>query len=849
MRKFNLFLLLSVAALAVFSCTKTPERPPYLPPEEEEGGDTKKSFYVYDALFYNGKPDLEEYKISKIRLIYEDFLLDGSKEIDFDKVETQISLAKLTNVKTISTDIEAWYSSRDAAGIKAGLTQVFDKFKAAIPDCNVGNYGVPVSDLNILRYNPNMEGKSETELIERWKSDSRKRMDAADVSDVLYPSLYAMNTDIEQYIKDLKTTADYIKAEFPGKKVLAYIWPQYYNLQSNPEYMKFISADNWTRILEACYENFDGVVLWSNGKAPVSDGSKELTDVGWADSRVQRIFSATRDFISRHYENIVLDTATSGGDDGQEPSEFHIWGDLGFTGTPRNLLKFGIEPINCISEASVSHPDKVDNILPPHIEKVKHVAKNASLPVIIRQSSWIIDRSTDNAAMAARFKSVYDAFKAENNSVTLGYLGVGPTPLTQLAAWNNYATDFARKDSWLRYAAQPTRVLRQYADVLYPEVTLINDDLDFWKSDCTSVFEEARLDNNGKKIYACLGTTYYGNKSNPDCFEDAFTPIKEETLLNALEYLYLHCDGIVFYDNSPKDGKAAYSEDMGFIKAVSKFYQNHKSLIDKTISTEVADEDDIPPFEGGGDEPEPEYREEIANGGFEEEVNPHSLVPVVHNNSLVRPVRMNGFFDLTAQVKFPDVEAGTKITDGTWFHRCSNNKWFWFTYIDDTTKTYAGGGTPYAHSGTRSAVVYSAFGATESHYSDYKSKMENLFGLAQTLALDDSKKYTLKFWYYVPSLVWSTKDANNVRQLNVGIVSSTGATASTDYTWQTRIDLAAQDQWTECSVTFDLPEIIAANPGKSFNKCAIFINPVPELNASGQTVKCLVNIDDVSISK
>ena len=843
MKRHEVLTVLSVFLAALVSCAPEDERPPYIPDEDKPGDD--KAFCIYDAMFYSGKPDLEEYKISQIRLIYESFLLGDDKEIDFEKVATQVSLAKLTNSRTISTDIEAWYSDKSGAEIRSGLTQVFDKFKEAIPGCRVGNYGVPVSDLNILRYAESMAGKPESEIIERWKSDSAKRKDAAEVSDILFPSMYAMNHDIDQYVKDLKTTAEYIKAEFPGKKIVAYVWPQYYNLKSNPDYMKFISADDWSRILEACYENFDGIVLWSNGRD--EDGESM---VPWTDRRVQEIFSATRKFISRHYDNVVLDKA--GADTGDEsiPDEFHIWGAPGFRNTPLNLLKFGIEPINILSEASVSYPDKIDNIYQPHAGKVKHVAANASLPVIIRQSTWIIDRSTDNAAMADRFREVRDIFKASNTEVTLGYLGVGPTPLTQLAAWNNYESDFARKDSWLRYAAQPTRILRQYADALYPEVTLINDDLDFWKADCASVFEEARLDNHaGKKIYACLGATYYGNRNNPDCFADAFKPIKEETLLEALEYLFLRCDGVVIYDNCPEEDKVDYDENMSVLKAVARFYANHKELIDKTISKVGIDENDIPPYDDSQEKPDINYREEITNGGFEDDITPHSTSPVVHTNELVRPVRVAGFFDLTAQAKFPDTESGTKITDGTWFHRCANNKWFWFTYIDDTSKAYAGDGTPFAHTGTKSAVLYAATGATASHYSDYKDKMANLFGLGQTLSLNDAQTYTLKFWYYVPSLAWSSKDANNLTQINVGIVSSTGATVATDYTWQKIIDINNKDSWQECSVTFDLPAIIADNPGKSFNKCAVFINPVPKIDGNGKTLKALVNIDDVSLSK
>ena len=55
-------------------------------------------------------------------------------------------------------------------------------------------------------------------------------------------------------------------------------------------------------------------------------------------------------------------------------------------------------------------------------------------------------------------------------------------------------------------------------------------------------------------------------------------------------------------------------------------------------------------------------------------------------------------------------------------------------------------------------------------------------------------------------------------------------------------------EWHEHSVTFNLPEIIKSNPGKSFYDCAVFIYLVPELNEEQKTVRCMVNIDDVSLT-
>lgn len=858
MKKRLFTWMLAVAAiLTVASCSKPEERPDYIPDEEEGevGGSTGREFYIFDCWSaYKGKPDdMSADKFSKCQLIYEAFLLGDDKEIDMAKVKQQAQLAKMTGVRYISTDIEEWYSTKNGEALKDGLLQVFNEFKKAIPDCVIGNYGVPVSDLNVRRYAASQIGKPENEIQAGWISASEKRMPAAEVSDALFPSMYThtdgSNADpITQYEKDVKTTADYLKTNFPGKKIYAYIWPQFYNLHMSPNdsYKQFMTAEQWTRVLEVCYANFDGVILWGNGSGP------DDQPVAWSDSRMQAIYAATKSFVSKYYDDIAVAAGATGGDVEIVPTEFEVFGDLGFNNTPRNLLKYGMQPINLIKESDVSEADKVDGVLPPNFSKIKHIAKNASLPVVFLQSTWISDRSTNNAAMVQRFADITAAFKSENKTVTLGYRGVGPTALTELAAWNDYSTEFARKDSWLRYAVEPCRALRQSADVICPVVTLINDDLDYWKSDCVSVFEEARLDNPGKKIYACLGTMYYGNPNKEGGFADMFTPIKEETLKQVLEYLYLRCDGIIFYDNSTKETKVNYSEDLGFMKAVAAFYANHKTVIDKKLPASVADEDDIPPYVEEENDEDKVYRESITNGSFEDEIVPTFVQAdwSCHTASLVRLARLESYFDKTAAATRPTAPSGTTIADGTWFHRCNNNSYYWHNYIDNIDVPYAESslGVPRAHTGKRSAAMYVADGAGESRYTSHVGNLQHLFGLGQTLSLNDKKTYTMKFWYYRPAKLWQGKE-NSVQKIMAGIVSSNGASKTTDYTYEQEFVLSKTDEWTECSITFNLPEIIKANSGKSFEKCAIFINIVPEIDPANEnkTKRCLVNIDDVSM--
>ena len=878
--KFTSFLAVA-AILLTAACTKPEDdRPAYIPDDEEEetGGATGREFYIFDQwAAYKGKPDVLHAKCSRLLIAYEAFLLGEDDKNSADeitdwetisdkKIQTQIGIAKLNNITTISADVEHWYTSRDAEGIKAGLKTIFDKFKEGIPGCSVGNYGVPVMDLNIMRFG--LKGWTEEQILERWKSDSQRRMPAAEVSDVLYPSMYIMNDDLTQYEKDVKITANYIRTNFPGKKIYAYVWPQFYNLHSEPKdfYQEFLTSEQWTRVLEACFESFDGIVLWCHGNGP------DDQPVSWSDPRLQNINAATQRFINSHYDDIAVATGSNVADIEREPSEFHVWADLGFTKTPRNLLKYGVEPINVIRESNVSEPANAQSIKEPILSRIEHVAKNASLPVVVRQSSWIIDRTMNPSAMDARFKSVHDTFKQHNDDVTLGYIGIGPTALTTLAN-NEYSTEFARKDSWLRYAVQPCRALRQYADALYPEVTLINDDIEFWKEDTKSVLEEARFQNPGKKIYAAIGTCY---SNKVEKFADALLPLKEETLLAALEFLYLRCDGVVLFDNTSDEKRVTFNENLGYMKGLSRFYANHKSLIDATISTTVPETDDIPPFgdggntEGGeneGGENEGGENEGgdnpggvvvvpgqnlIINGDFEEQIVPDDRKTEMYSTTLERSPRLTGFFDNNAQGKHPVMPSGTTVDDGEWFHRCNNAYWFWFTYVEDKTVTSSNTAyKPVAHSGNRSMALYAQnVEQGQTPYSNYVGKLEHLFSLAQRIALDDTKKYTLKFWWYAPELAWSASTGNNnIKKIYVGLVSSTGATAATDYTWKQSIDVSSKGVWTEASITIDLPAIIQANPGKSFNKAAIFFNILPEVDpVTGNNIRTMINIDDVSLT-
>ena len=272
----------ALGVLVAQSCSKAPE----------------KEFVVYDCLFYPGKPDLTVDGLQKIKLVYESHLLtDGL--IDMDKVNARIKEVNEAGLKVISTDIESWYWKDECTSeyMRDSLAKIYDAFRAGVEGVSLGNYGLPLGTLNIARYVESMVGKTEEELRAALMNDN-KRLEASGISDVLYPSLYIYGPDIEQWIEDLKTTVEYAKAHFPDKKIVGYIWSQYYDWKTNPYYMQFISEEDFLKMLEASYEYLDGVVLWAHGR-----DADNKTKVNWEDERVQGIYRALKTFMSNHNLN------------------------------------------------------------------------------------------------------------------------------------------------------------------------------------------------------------------------------------------------------------------------------------------------------------------------------------------------------------------------------------------------------------------------------------------------------------------------------------------------------------------------------------------------------------------
>lgn len=65
---------------------------------------------------------------------------------------------------------------------------MFKSFKRINPDARIGNYDVPVANLNLIRFL--RQDQSEEAIVTKWRQTNVRRIPAGVVSDDLYPVFY-----------------------------------------------------------------------------------------------------------------------------------------------------------------------------------------------------------------------------------------------------------------------------------------------------------------------------------------------------------------------------------------------------------------------------------------------------------------------------------------------------------------------------------------------------------------------------------------------------------------------------------------------------------------------------------
>lgn len=215
------------------------------------------SFLLFEALMYSNKPDLTQYGLNRIRMMYPSELWaagDNQKYVNPTKVITAAQVTAENSYACI--DIENWPITGKPADVTNSIDkyrQVADLVKTAKPSLKIGYFGV-LPNRDFWRA---IGGRGQKQY-DQWLRENQKLKPISEKVDVVYPDLYTFTADKQQWLK--YALANIKEARKYNKPVIAFIWPMYHD--STPLKGQFIPADFWEMELETCAKYADGIVIW-----------------------------------------------------------------------------------------------------------------------------------------------------------------------------------------------------------------------------------------------------------------------------------------------------------------------------------------------------------------------------------------------------------------------------------------------------------------------------------------------------------------------------------------------------------------------------------------------------------
>lgn len=264
-------------------------------------GATAKQFQVFNAINYIGTPNLSEYGIVPIKIIYESDLDDPP--LPFSKVRRysakKIALAAQEAAreedKLVILDMETWGWNQNAMRKYA---EAVKSFKRAYPVAKVGMFGVTPNNI-ALPYAA--YSKNRLDLITKWEALQPIAAPVVSEVDVLAPEVYTIGDNMHAWDEEAKLIVRYARQAAPGKPVYVFVWPQYLAPHAGCERgsigATFIPAAAWRNEMETLYTVADGVILWSPRWACAANSDKVeyprfSTQMPW--------FQETLDFMKAH---------------------------------------------------------------------------------------------------------------------------------------------------------------------------------------------------------------------------------------------------------------------------------------------------------------------------------------------------------------------------------------------------------------------------------------------------------------------------------------------------------------------------------------------------------------------
>jgi hypothetical protein len=222
----------------------------------------KQDFRMFDATFYQQKPDLRRYGIKPVSVVMWGKLWPPGGDIANlpDKEQVRRAALEASSPDAITVlDIEQWPLSGTPAKLAESARKyqtLIQWFKEAAPAAKVGYYGVaPGRD-----YWASLQPVESPRYL-AWQKQNDVMAPVARRADMLCPSVYTLFEDQNDWAKYAIAQIREARRYSAAKPVYMFLWPQYHPTDKKLA-GTYISGDYWRMELEIARKYADGVMLW-----------------------------------------------------------------------------------------------------------------------------------------------------------------------------------------------------------------------------------------------------------------------------------------------------------------------------------------------------------------------------------------------------------------------------------------------------------------------------------------------------------------------------------------------------------------------------------------------------------
>ena len=236
--------------------------------ESTENAVPDSSFVVFDGTGYREGPDLTQFGLEPIHLIYPSRLwqepteeLEGTTSLPlYTLVRKQAEVARQENDEIAVIDIEHWPVKGEPATVSRSVAlylNVLKSFQESTPDVKYGYYRIPpVPDYWNAIQDPS------SSRYQEWEERNRRLDELADQVDVFFPSLYTFYQDRERWVRYAIANIEQTRKYNGDKPVYVFLWPQYHTYNEDIG-GQFIDPEFWKIQLQTARKYADGIVIWT----------------------------------------------------------------------------------------------------------------------------------------------------------------------------------------------------------------------------------------------------------------------------------------------------------------------------------------------------------------------------------------------------------------------------------------------------------------------------------------------------------------------------------------------------------------------------------------------------------